>query len=202
MAIDRIRVPWTGGRGGAGVSTFYALDATTAVDPLHDFFDALKALVPASITWSFAGSGDTIDETDGTLTGSWAGTGQANVVATGSDTNVADPVGAVINWETTQIRYGHRVKGRTFIVPGIKDMYASGTLNDSVVTQLEGYADALIDAVPNNLVVWTRPFAGTPQWTDVHGRVHPARTAHDGATSSIVTVNVPDKVVVLRSRRD
>lgn len=202
MAVDRIRVQWTGGRGGDGVSTFYALDGSTALAAVHDFFDALKALVPATIVWSFSPVGDTIDEESGVLTGSYSAIGESNVSATGSDTNVADPVGAVLRWETSQIRYGHRVRGRTFIVPGIKDMYAAGTLNDSVVTQLEGYGNDMLAVVPDNFVVWTRPFLGTPAWTDKYGVTHAARAAHDGATSTITECTVPDKAVVLRSRRD
>lgn len=200
--IDRIRVPWVGGRGGDGVSTFYALDASLALDPIHDFFDSQKALIPTPIVWSFAGSGDQVNAETGVLVGSWTATSQANVAATGSNTNVADPVGACVKWLTADIHFGHRVTGRTFMVPGIKDLFADGTINDSVVTSMRTAALAMVTAASGNLIVWTRPFAGTPEWTDVHGVTHPARAAHDGAIAQVTDAAVPDKAVVLRSRRD
>jgi hypothetical protein len=201
-SIDRIRVPWSGGRGGAGVSTFYALDASTALAPLRAFFDSVKSFVPSPITWKFDGVGDTITAETGVLAGSWSGTGPADVVATGSNANMADPVGFCVNWGTVDIRFGHRVRGRTFIVPCIKDAYDAGTLNDTIIPTIEAAGATLIAAVTSNLVVWTRPFLGTPAWTDVRGVTHPARAAHDGAVSTITTAFVPDLAVVLRSRRD
>lgn len=201
--IDRIRIPWSGGRGGDGVSTFYCMDATNnALGPLHDFFDAVKAFVPSPITWKFEGVGDTVVVETGVLSGAWTIGSEADVVATGSNANMADAVGAVVNWATGVILFGHRVKGRTFLVPGIKDMFDQGTLNDTVIPTIELAAQAMIDVVPENFVVWSRPFAGTPQWTDVHGKVHPAKAAHDGAVAPISTATVPDFGAVLRSRRD
>jgi len=169
---------------------------------VHAFFDAVKAFVPAPISWSFVGEGDVVNTEDGTLFGSWLTTGLTAVSATGSDANMADAVGALVDWNTSTIAFGHRVKGRTFLVPGIKDVYAQGTLNDTVIPQIELAANNMINGEAGNFQVWVRPFAGTPQWTDVHGRVHPAKAAHAGLAAPINSASVPDKGVVLRSRRD
>ncbi len=201
-SVDRIRVPWTGGRGGPGVSTFYCLEGSAGLAAVQNFFDTNKALIPLPITWTFLGTGDTLVAETGVLSGAWAGSGQPTVVATGSNANMADAVGCVVNWVTDSILFGHRVKGRTFLVPGIKDMYVDGTLSDGVKDGIQAAAETMIDEVPGNFVVWTRPFAGTPEWTDKHGRVHPARAAHAGALSPIIGATVPDFGAVLRSRRD
>jgi|SRR5665647_325388 len=200
--IDRIRVPWLTAPGGPGVSTFFALDASTALAPLHDFFDAVKAFIVDPITWSFLGEGDTIVAETGALSGGWTATGETGVVATGSNANMANAVGAVVNWNTGEVLFGHRVKGRTFLVPLCSAALAGGTLNDTVIPDIVAAGQAMIDAVPGNFLVWSRPFVGTPSWTDVHGRVHPARTSHAGASAAIVSASVPDMGAVLRSRRD
>ncbi len=200
--IARIRVPWSGGGGGPGVSTFYALDATTALAPLRAFFSAVSTFIVAPISWTFAGAGDTIVAETGVLSGAWAATGQAIVTASGGAANTANPVGGVVNWNTGAVLFGHRVRGRTFLVPTIREFFDAGTLNNSVIGQVEAAATTMLNAVPGNFVVWSRPFAGTPAWTDVHGKTHPARAAHAGAASPISSASVPDLAAVLRSRRD
>jgi len=201
-SLNRIRVPWTGGRGGDGVSTFYVLDPDVAMAPLHDFFDAVKAFIVSPITWSFVGEGDVVNAETGDLVGGWIATGETNVVATGSNANMADAVGAVVNWHTGSVFNGHRVTGRTFLVPFASAALGEGNLNDTVFPAIEAAGQAMIDAVTGNFQVWSRPFAGTPEWTDVRGRVHPARAAHDGDVSTILTATCPDFGAVLTSRRD
>lgn len=200
--IDRIRVPWTGGRGGPGVSTFYALDGAAALAPLRTFFAYWTPLIVTGISWNFPGQGDTIVAETGVLSGTWAGTGQPVVVPTGGAANHSAATGAVVRWNTGAVLFGHRVVGRTFFVPGTKDLFDDGTINNAVLPDAGAAGNAMINAVPGNFVVWSRPFAGTPQWTDVHGRIHPAKAAHAGAVAPMVSATVPDLAVVLRSRRD
>ena len=200
--IARIRVPWSGGHGGPGVSTFFALDPTTALAPLRTFFDSLKAYVVTPIGWTFFGEGDTIVAETGVLSGTWVATGQLGVAAIGGSANHSDATGLCISWRTGTVLFGHRVVGRTFLVPGIKDMYDDGSINPSLIADITTQATVMINAVPGNFGVWTRPFPGSPAWTDVRGVLHPAKAAHAGAFSPITSASVPDLAVVLRSRRD
>lgn len=200
--IQRIRVPWIGGRGGAGISTFYALYASTALAPLRAFYFEMAQNVLTGISWQFEGSGDTIVAETGVLSGGWQATGQALVQATGSDAHAADASGFLVKWTTGAVLFGHRVVGRTFFVPASQDVFVGGTLDNLKPGVIGAAAQAMINAVPGNFVVWTRPVPATPSWTDVHGRLHPARAAHAGSFSPINGVSVPDKGVVLRSRRD
>jgi hypothetical protein len=200
--IDRIRVPWSGGRGGPGVSTFYCLDAATGLVAVRTFFDAVKAFVASGISWSFFGAGDTLVAETGILSGEWQATGQTTVTSTGSALSSADPVGAMITWKTGAVLFGHRIVGRTFLVPSPHTVFSSGTLDGPVQATLTAAAETMIDAVPGNFVVWSRPKLATPSWTDVRGVQHPARAGHDGAVAPISSAFAPDKAVVLRSRRD
>jgi hypothetical protein len=200
--IDRIRVPWVGGIGGAGLSTFYFLDGVAALPAVKTFFDTVANIVPSGISWSFPGTGDTIDSDNGKIVGTWVGTGQALVQSTVAGPFAA-PAGLLVTWITSGLVNGHRVKGRTFIVPASNSSYdASGTVNDAILATLQGQAGVLLSSTVGNMQVWSRPHAATPQWTDVQGRTHPATAARIGQAVTVVDAVVKDKAVVLRSRRD
>lgn len=200
--MHRIRVPWSGGVGGNGLSTFYFTDATVALAPLHAFFDAVKSYVATGISWQFPGEGDTMESTTGELTGTWSATGQAAVVASGGGSYSA-PVGAMVSWLTGAVYFGHRIKGRTYIVPtNSATDSATGGLAATPKGAIQTAARALIAAAPGNLLIWSRPVLAAPSWTDVKGRTHPAKDAHAGYAVGVVDATVPDKMVVLRSRRD
>lgn len=200
--IDRIRVPWSGGRGGPGVSTFYALSGATALAPLRAFFEANKQLIPTGIQCTFVAGGDTLVAETGVLSGTWTGTGEPSVITTGNSLTYSAAAGFAINWRTNAVLFGHRVVGRTFIVPAVRDAFDDGSINPGVQTGTAATAATMLAAVPGNFVVWVRPVTAAPSWTDVHGRVHPARAAHAGAFAPIVVGEIPDLAVVLRSRRD
>src|SRR5450759_543108 len=73
-SIQRVRCDWTGFIGQPGVSTFYAVAASTLVPQLRAFFDAIKLLLPTDVNIQVEGSGDELESTTGALTGSWTTT--------------------------------------------------------------------------------------------------------------------------------
>lgn len=183
--LHRVRVAWTGGPGGDGVSTFYCQDAATFLGPLATFFNAFFSLVPNDITYEMPTTGDIIDSVTGDLTGSWAsgaGGGRSGDITTG----YASPVGAMATWRTGAVVNGHRLAGRTFLVPlGSSVFDDTGDLTNTALGDLRGYAAALVTAGDANFVVWSRP----------HGAV-------SGGWATVESSTVPDKAIVLRSRRD
>ena len=200
--MSRIRVPWTGGVGGAGLSTFYTLDPATGLVAVQAFFTAIRAYVPIGISWSFYGEGDVINSDDGKITGTWSATGQAAVNAFGNAAYPA-PAGAIIHWNTAAVIDGHKVRGSTFLVPLISSAFdTNGTISGTALGIIQGAAGALVSAVPGNFKVFSRPVIATPSWTDVKGRVHPAVAARIGQSVNMISATAPDKSVVLRSRRD
>ena len=110
----------------------------------------------------------------------------------------AGPVGSMVGWETGQIMDGHRVRGRTFMVPGSNAIFdTDGTL---VPTAVSGTIDAgtqLILEQAASFVVWHRPRKARAATA-----TRPALAAHLGSHALVTTCRVPDKAVVLRSRRD
>ena len=95
--------------------------------------------------------------------------------------------GFEISWITPAFRNGRIVRGRSFIVPASITSYDSnGTLSASCISTALAAAQAAITLQNATLVVYSRPTTANPT----------------PAVSSVDQVQVPDKVVVLRSRRD
>ncbi len=200
--IQRVRVNWGGFIGAPGVSTFYGQDANAMTTWLHTFFGALTTSLPADVTISFPTTGDVIDDVDGSLTGTWTGAGAAAVVGT-SAVGYSAPVGALVHWLTSDIEGGHRLRGRTFLVPFSGGAFdTDGTLVSGAWGQVDTAAGTLVTSAAGSMYVWHRPRAAEAAFTDRHGVVHPAIVARSGGHASVVSHAVPDKAVVLRSRRD
>lgn len=99
----------------------------------------------------------------------------------------------MVRWNTAGIVNSRRVRGRTFIVPVVNHVYAAdGTLDTPDITTLQTAADAFIAASGSTPQVWSRPFPGSAN--DPTPRV--------GTAHNITTAVVPDKAVVLTTRRD
>lgn len=184
-AIERIRCQWSGFTGSPGLTTFYATDALTLLPAVRTFFNSIAGLLPAAVQVSFEPFGAQIDDTSGNLTGAWS-TGTTPAVVQGTLAgSYSAPSGMLVNWLTNTIVGGRFLRGKTFIVPGPVSS-TDGTPNSANVTTLQGAASVLA-ADLGGLLVWHRPTNDPPT---------------NGSSAEVVTVNVPDKFVVLRSRRD
>lgn len=169
-----------------GLSVFYSStpNAVTAVAALTTFFNAIKGLFPGAVTWDLPSSGDTFEDTDGSLSGIWTGATGGQITATGANTAYAAGVGGRVQWHTTAVIGRRRVRGSTFLVPLLGSQYdTNGTLSASCMGTLTSAVNALVTA--DQLMVWHRPSPG----------------GSDGAMIDVVSGIVPDKVSTLRSRR-
>jgi len=184
MAINRLRVVWTGGVGLPGLSTFYLREAVTDVSPVLDYFDAIKSYFPSSVAWSVPSSGDQIDPTTGTLVGGWSGSGGGSVTGTGGSGPYAAGVGAHVLWKSNDVVNGRRVRGGTFLVPLLGSTYDSqGTIDNGNRAVLEAASNDL--RVTDVCVIWHRPSPG----------------GSNGSIHDIDAAQVPDAVSTLRTRR-
>lgn len=183
--INRFRIHWTGFTGSPGVNTLYFTSGADPAPAWRTFFSAIAARLPSVVSISFDSTGDTIDDTTGLVNGSWSASSAAPVAGTDAS-SYAGPVGACINWTTGTIVNGHRVRGRSYLVPlGGSSYDADGSLGSGTLTSLRG-ALATYVASSSGLaqVVFRRP--GSPG-----GAGHVAVTG----------ANIPDLAAVLRSRR-
>lgn len=183
--IERIRCQWSGFTGSPGLTTFYTDDAINFLPLVRTFFDAIKTLLPSAVTVSFEAFGARINDNDGSLNGSWsAGSTPAPVTGTIAGSYAA-PAGVLVNWNTNTVVNGRFLRGKTFLVPSAA-LSSNGTVNDANIVTLTAAAVALLAGTPD-MLVWHRP------------KTDPFVA---GSSAAVLNPSVPDKIVVLRSRRD
>jgi hypothetical protein len=190
MSLGRIRVDWAGIATGPGISTFFAAatapGATLDLAPLRTFFNsAIGSYLPTGVSLNFPVVGDVINESTGLIEGTWGAPAQS-IVSGAIAGSYSAASGAVVSWRTTGIVNGHRVRGRTFLVPMSNAAYdATGTLATNFRDQVLAAAATLIGNAGLKLAIWHRPVAGV-----------------GGAGFQIAAATMTDKAMVLTSRRD
>ena len=142
-------------------------------------------------------TGDQIDDRTGELTGSWSGGDTSEHIGISSSPYPA-PAGVIMHWLTDTVIDGHHLRGRSYFVPAASENYqADGSITSAALASLTGYASDFQTDADGNLVIWHRPRAARAA-----DGSRPAVTARVGSHAFVTASSVPDKVVVLRSRRD
>lgn len=192
-SLHRVVLEWSGRAVVGRAVTVLHFDGSNQSAPpvaaLYTAFDAYKSHQLDQLTVTIPGTGDTINDTDGSLTGVWSATGGGTVTG-GNASPAAAGVGACIGWSTGGIVNGskgpRKLRGRTYIVPLPVDAYENnGTLGAGTLTNLTTLASAIMAAGP--LAVWHRPSSPT---------------ATDGNSYAVLSAKVRDRVAFLSSRRD
>lgn len=184
--IKKAQAIWTGFNGAPGYTTLYFGTASvTIAAQMRVFFDAIKALLPSIVTIQVQSTGLTVDIATGAATGTWTEAAVTPVVGTTAGVYSA-PSGAVVDWLTPSFINGRRLRGRSFIVPMASASYQNdGSILGTSLTILQNAASAFVAASAVDFVVWKRPVDGA-----------------GGVAVAVTSAIVPDKAVVLRSRRD
>jgi len=139
----------------------------------------------------------TFDENTGELLAVTTGAPGAQISGTGIGSFPA-PAGACQTWRTGGVHFGHKVTGRTFLVPLSQAAFdTDGTLLNAVITEAATAAAALI-AAPVGFGVWSRPKPARPDPNDPGTTLPP----EPGAIFAVQAGSLADKAAVLRSRRD
>lgn len=196
--VYRVTSVWQGFAGAPGYTRLSFLDLTTSAalnaagTATRSFFFALTGLIPAGTTIQVSPVVDEFDAASGLLTGSdTMSTTPALVTSTSSGSRYAGGSGFVVSWSTDSIFRGHRVKGRTFIVPADGLAFqADGTLDPTTITTAVGAATSLVNAT-SELAVWSRHFE------TISGHLEQT----DGAVVPVLAASVKDSASQLRSRR-
>lgn len=189
------RVEWGGTAvTGPGVSVFHSrtdgiatagTSAQSMADRCRVLFDAIKNLVPPGVTWTFPNEVTELDTTTGVLEDVHTITSPLDVVSTAASGGHSRPSGGRIDWNTSSVVNGRRLRGRTYIVPLAAAQYdTTGTLASGLITALETAATAY-----RSTSVFTA--AQPVVWSRTHG-----------VLADIVGSSVIDRASVLRSRRD
>lgn len=191
--IWRVVTKWSGGRIGSGFTNLFFTEgigtaqqaATAVVAFFQGCYGVTATALPSGITLTYATSVDVLEPGTGALITTVPVTGTSNMV--GADTGVyGAPAGVNVTWRTAGVIAGHRVQGRTFIVPiGASAMSNDGTPANTFVSNVQSAAAALIAAAPE-LVIWHRPAS---------------LSAGGGETFPVLASNVNDRIAMLTSRR-
>lgn len=197
--ILKITAKWDGFQGAPGYSNFYWREddpagsfdqgAQAAAVAVEKFFNDIKLYFPPHVKWRVQTDAAIIDENTGTMVDIASAGAHGDIIGTAGNFSYSAATGAVVSWRSNGVRNGRRVRGRTFLVPTAATALAQdGTLDNTASSVLFTAAQNYINtAGARSPVVWARPT--TP-------------TATDGIAHDIVTASVPDKVAVLKSRRD
>lgn len=187
---SEMRMNWTGGTGGDGVSVMHfeniggAGEASTAVVIMRTFFTAVATLIPDEIQFLPDPEVRVLDDVTGALVATYSVTPGAVIVG-GSSGVYNAAAGARLDWETGVIEGGRRLRGRTFLVPlGSTAYQAGGGLAGAARTQIETAGTTYISQM------------------QAAGRAARVWSRKNGVARGIVSCNAPLQGAILRSRRD
>lgn len=184
---------WTGFQGAPGYSNFFFAgggglisDAQQVAERVATAFDALDRRIPLGVRIEVENEVAIIDSDTGEMQGFQRVSDiPAHVGSQGGGYSAAS--GAVINWRTDDVRFGRRIRGRTFLVPLSGFSYEEdGTLTGPTIEDVEEFGSALTGFdFDSEFGVWSRP-----------------RDGSGGVFATVTSYSVPDMSAVLRSRRD
>ena len=202
MTVGIVRTQWAGTSGGPGLTQlaiaedtggfWTSTQAQNAVNAVRAFWNSIAANLPDEVVLTVSPVVDLYRETDNVLIASEvAPTAPASVAGT-STAIFSMASGMKVNLNTTVIRNGRRVRGSMYIVPAASSVYTTGGAVASTVRTAVNTAGATLDTTLNSsglkLVVWSR------------GKKVP--TVKTGAISDVISLEVNEKVAIMRGRRD
>jgi hypothetical protein len=202
-SIYQVTWRWQGTTGGTGYTNLYyqvtagdGTEALAAVTKSRLLFDGAKALLPNLVQISLQTDVRVIEDTTGDLVNIWTVSGPAAVTGTAGASYFAAPVGGCVDWPTSTIHGKHMMTGRTFFVPLYSATFdTNGSLAIGTLNTLATAAENMRTASGPTFGVWGRPRAAKT----VGGVTVPALS---GLWAPALSSRIPDKAVVLRSRRD
>lgn len=184
--VREIVTEWTVFGGGTKLSIMYfdeAGEVSVQREALDTLWTAVSAELVTECEWTIRTDGRELNTATGTLEGFW---GDPIVyTGTGAETGnvVADSTQALIQWLTTTIVDGRRVRGRTFI-PGLNaNSVDDGDLASAAQSVLQTAAQNFLGV--NTFVIWSRPGA----------------TGSGGVMAPVQNASVWSELAVQRSRR-
>lgn len=186
------RAVWTVPGGGTGYSVFNLREggavtpdqaAQNAADDIRVFFTDIDHLLPNEVSISFESEALVLDTSTGVLQDVIPVTPPASVAGLGSGVWVGG-AGGRVDWSTSAIVGGHRLRGRTYIVPlSAAAFETDGTLAAASIVSLAGAGNTLISNGGLDFAIGV--------WSRTHG-----------VFADAISASAPDKSAILRGRRD
>lgn len=198
-----VTMGWSGFQGAPGYSKFHFSDLTTdaarnaAGAAVRTLFFSQSAYLLT--TWSFLVNPEVLeyDVATSALVGAASMTSPPAVAnGTLAASFHAGGSGYVITWSTGQILFGHRVRGRTFMVPAAGCYDVDGTISAAAISAGAAAGTTFIGSAGVDSVVWAK------QWQkDAAGHTVQPPVQIGGQLASITGASVKDMAAQMRSRR-
>jgi len=145
----------------------------------------LSTYIPAIVALDVETEGSVLDPLTGDMVSMWSDPVVQHAQGLGAGVYAA-PAGILANWYTGTVLNGHILRGKTYIVPIVGGVFQTdGSIENAILESLRTVVDTFVTATAGAAVVWSRP---TP--------------VHAGGFSAITAGDIPDKCVILTSRRD
>jgi len=197
--VYRVTATWQGFQGAPGYSKLSFMGLTDATK-LNGAGAATRAFFASFVNYLKSGWTITVqpvvqvhEMATGELlreeTMSTAPTVVSGVVSAG--TTYTGGAGAYVTWNTGAVYNGHKVRGRTYLVPLVSVNDTDGTVVSAFLTTANTAVATFIAAQAGQLAVWSKTFSDPPDPHQI-----------GGGLSTVTAGNVPDKSGILRSRRD
>lgn len=197
-SVFRVTAVWSGFTGAPGYTKFSWSDLTDATSrnaagaKVKQLFDDLKAYRQIQMSVQVQPQIDEFDVATGALLGSAAMT-VVPAASPGQITNAtafAGGAGFCLTWNTGLILNRRRVRGRTFMVPGMGCYDIDGTLTSAAVTAIGTAATTFLALTAPRPNVWSRQYNTSSPPVQVGGALAP-----------VDSYTLRDNAAQLRSRR-
>jgi hypothetical protein len=202
------KVDWTGTYGHTGISRFAferadhadvtRADVDSMATAIDDLFGPVMGWFPIDVSYTIDSIVEYYDGVLGTLLGEVAATSAHVLHAGGADGAYGNGIGALLKWNTGGLFDGHRIRGRTYMVPlGSVAFQTDGVLKpDCVSSWLTGAAAYLAAMATAGLspLVWGHP-------RDVPATLRTPAHHAAGHWASILTAAMDEKPAILGRRR-
>jgi hypothetical protein len=195
--VAYFNVLWTSGgyTGSPGYTKLHFLPASNAGPTTSEVNAAAAASrvllaatasnMPTGVTYSCVSPAQWFDDS-GVLKGEVSITSLPSPIAGSGAATYPGGCGAVIYWNTGAINGGHKVRGRTYLVPLSSGAFANdGTLSTALVTSLQTAVNTFVGTVP-------------PPCVNSRSLGKPLR---GNSTYAVTTGSVKDRSAFLRTRR-
>lgn len=193
MDMIRVTARWDGFTGSPGYTNFFFAgggglisDAQQIADRTRTAMQNLFSFLPQGTTIRVQDEVAVLDSDSGEIQ-AYETIDAPDPVNGGTRADYAGPVGAVVNWRTDDVRFGRRIRGRTFLVPLVNEAFDSvGSLTSDAREAVQDFASGMTNwDFDSEFGIWSRP-----------------RNGEGGVFATVTNYNVPDFSAVLRSRRD
>lgn len=189
--VLKYQIAWSNFPGQPGVTTMFFNPSTSDFSPVRTFFEAIKGRLVNGLQLTYPTVCDVLDVATGQVTGVQTVSTLASTTSSATTQLYSGATGTQIKWVTNGFVNGHRVAGRTFLVPlPSTEFNTTGQIATASQTAIQAAAQAMITSFGTNFVIFARPFKATV--------TKPARA---GSIWPVTQAVVPNLAYVMRSRR-